>query len=246
MTVTNGVLVADLDCSAEESAVSVLDRGTLDLAGHTIVGGSQTAIECHRRCTIDGGGGLVTSSGNWGVSSIASGSIIRISNLDILSETPQAIFCGVLADSVELTGTTIDGAGAAVQSKRRVSLTDSQITGSIIGVSSTKRLTIVGSTLTGNDWATGNLARLIEVSNSTISGNSVSGLRGKRVRASASIVDGNGTSCSAADPLDCADIASASRPRLKDVTCSTSSDLASVGGGNFEPTGESWRTCSLD
>jgi hypothetical protein len=66
---TVGVLQDDLDCEAGPTSSITLERGaTLDLNGHTIAfqpvsGSLGTIVRCDSRCTVQGPGALVSSSG---------------------------------------------------------------------------------------------------------------------------------------------------------------------------------------
>jgi len=72
-TVSNAVLVADLDCTAEtDFAVTVEDKGTLDLAGYRLTGTAYYGttwqdprtgggVYCLGSCTIIGGGGVIAA-----------------------------------------------------------------------------------------------------------------------------------------------------------------------------------------
>src|SRR6185369_10020927 len=74
-TVSDAVLAGDLDCSGTPGyAVTITDRGSLDLAGHRLISsveGNETnlcgGVSCERDCTITGHGGSIEAAApfNW-------------------------------------------------------------------------------------------------------------------------------------------------------------------------------------
>jgi hypothetical protein len=239
--VTSGVLAGDLDCPGDSAAVFVAHRGSLDLAGFTLSGGTVSVIVCEGDCTIEGSGGLVTGGSRNGIqaqevqrSSTATVSNLQISgnglygitaeaavvsNCEILDNTSVGIYAR--EKNVEVTGSTISGNGTGVYAMYgRVSALGSTIAGNGAGVVSRKRVDLVDT---------------------TISDSGVQGVRARKVVATNTDILNSGTTCSETD--ECYDIGSRGRPRLDGVTCGTSAKLDKASIFRLP---EDWDVCTFD
>lgn len=241
--VSSGVLVADLDCSAHpSSAVTVSDRGTLDLAGHTITVGADYGIACERRCTIDGNGGAIVGTGVRGIHSFHKRSEIQASNLTITVSRPAPLISyGITGATISIDDCTIDGSGIGVHATRSIEATGTQVQNASDGLSSMRKISVENSTLSNN--VRGAVAeRKLDATGVTVTGNDYAGLVGRKVRAATSTVTGNGSvvDCPAAQ-YGCADVL-ARKAGLEVVACDTSARV----DRDLLPTGETLGICSND
>lgn len=224
-TVTAGVLTTDLDCSSSPFGVAIVDGGSLDLAGHTLIGGYLSGVTCGQRCSIEGGGGTISGSGGQGVRNFHRRGEVTASNVNILD---NALY-GILA-------------------YRSVVVTNSVISGNGMGIYTRRTATVSGSTLNDNESQAIRSDNRIFLTGSTISGSGVGGLFAKKITADSSVVEQTTAShehC-LTFPGECVDIASVVSPLLTSVTCETSADLRRGEGGTYQASGESWLACSLD
>jgi len=220
-----GVLTADLDCSSTPFGVAILDGGSLDLAGHTLIGGSAGGVICQQACSIEGGGGTISGSSAHGVRAFHRRGAVTASNVNIVGN-----------DNIGIVAT------------RSVVVTDSEISGNGMGIHTGGTATVSGSTLTGNETTAVWADRRIFLTGSTISGSGVGGLWAKKITADSSVIEqttGSHEHC-LTFPGECVDIASVARPLLTLVTCETSADLKRGAGATYEASGASWLACSLD
>jgi hypothetical protein len=250
MTITAGVLAGDLDCSAATGfAVTVSDGGSLDLAGHQLIGTSTYsvdymtgiyggAVQCLGECTVTGGGGAVVGPpGAPGQTWHSTG----------IYSDPQ-----VRGSIVHLQNTTISGWSAYGVVARDVDVTNCQFTGNTYGLVAIREVMMEGCTFTGNS-AEGAHLFTGEVHNSTFDGNGLgfyvlkrlkaysvsasnnqhSGYWGLKIRAEDSAFDGN---CIIPD-YNCADVLARRPPRLINSSCGTSYN---------DVKGNDWNICSED
>jgi hypothetical protein len=239
-TVIDGVLAADLDCSAQPSgcAVSVLDRGSLDLAGFTITAGPGCGIGCEDDCSIDGGGGtLVAVDSQRGITAEGHNSRVNASNLNIVGGN-----FGILAARVTLIDSTVTLANTAVTGMRSLEVRGSEITDSIVSLISRRHLTIADTTITGNVHGA-DAWRKVEALNVTATDNDTYGLRGRKVQATTTTATGNGNDPSCDLPyISCGDVVSRQTPKLSGVTCETSAKL----DRDLNEMEGNWGVCGLD
>jgi len=261
--VSDAVLTADLDCSASPWAIALLDRGTLDLAGHTLVAGTEGAVSCPGGCTIEGNGGaIVGGSHAVGIRAQDAGARVYVSNVAI-SGFAVAISAKAAADvsncvisdisasaihsnNVTATNCSISGSGwSAISAWRRAVVTNCEISGSDMAITVENGKAIVTASTLSDNATCGIWARAVLLSDSTVSNSGCVGVTTGKIRAQNSVVHGSGSglSCSFFAPGERVDIASSMRPRLLSVDCDTSADMTAWKG---DPTGESWRTCALD
>lgn len=247
-TVSEGVLVADLDCSAEPGfAVTVSHQGSLDLAGYQLTGTAdhsldwQTpvyggAVHCLGECTVKGGGAVVAPAG---------GPVPATYSIGIYSD-PTLKESRVRLENVTVSGWASYGAKA-----RHMDVSGGEVSGNLYGIVATRRLVMDGCILTGN--GEGAHVFFAEISNSTLDANdtglyvlrkarllssSVSanqnwGVRGVKMIAIGSALENN---CLTPDPA-CADLVVRKRPRLIDSTCATTFD---------DLRNTDWNVCSED
>lgn len=237
VSVLDGVLAVDLDCSGFPSGVAVEDGGTLDLAGHTLIAGSLVGVGCTDECTIEGSGGKITGGGGSGVI----GRTVHISNTEVSGIDDHGV-SGIR--SVDVTGCTIlDNLGYGVMGwGRRANVTDSTLSGNAVAVSSIRIVSVAGSTISGNSWGVHGQRRGT-ITDSSVTGNSNSGASGRKLTATNSNISNNGEDCSYAP--GCSDIATQLRPIVENVTCDTSARVGRPPADEL-PTGESWGVCTND
>lgn len=243
---TDAFLAYDLDCSGEPGvAVTILADGTLDLAGHRLIGAQDGGVHCEGSCTITGGGGAITTSA--AAEAAWTGDSFGITSGQWLDGIHFP-----LNATVTVLDTTISGYHAAARTPRMV-LANCVVTGNDSGVSAKvlrisgsyfsnetvaaagRRLTITNSSFIGNGNAVS--GHKIEISDSEITGCRGIGVAGGKIVAVESSIDGN-----CIGPLSgefCADLVASrrKRPRLTNTTCSTSLEIVS-----WKP----WGVCALD
>jgi len=250
-TVTIGVLTADLDCTgAPGFAVTIEDKGSLDLAGHTLVGTADYGqipfpdlsggVNCQGGCTISGGTIAAPASlpdGAWQSHGLYSDEFHGMGN--------------VVVSDVELTGWT----GTGIRG-RRITISNSTFTANNIGVSG-RRVEMDNCVFNGN-WRGMQVMRKGSVSNTTVADSSEYGIfsssrldlvnslisnsgeigfEAGRLRAQGSTIE---NSCQSTLEPDCADIRAprGRRPRLDgSSTCGTSLFFGGTG---------TWGVCAND
>lgn len=119
-------LTRDLDCSGAVLPNIVIDRGTLDLNGHTLVAGSNYGVFCSGNCKIVGPG-VITGDG----SGVGGGKGVSIRNVDIAVSSIGAAAGGgkIKLDHVTITGAVIGAIGDT-----GAKIVDSTIMASVGGV----------------------------------------------------------------------------------------------------------------
>jgi hypothetical protein len=250
-TVSQGVLVGDLDCSAAGCAVTIADGGSLDLAGFTITVSQYCGVSCVEDCSVEGSGGsIVGSPAIYGIHSTNKYAEIRVSNVEIAVVPPGPFAAppimtnyGIYSDgSVIADNCTFSSCGYAVWSKRSMEVRNSNFHGNGTALNSRKDVLVENSTISGGNQGAA-ADRRLRATGVTIEGNGYHGLIAKKVRASNSTVAGNGGDVDCmASAYACADIVSAGQPVLDGVACDTSADL----DRDLNPTQKTWGACSLD
>jgi hypothetical protein len=166
-----GVVEADLACPTDIGtfAVRVEKQGSLDLAGHTLVGGN-AGVRCLDRCTVtsSGGPGTVRDSGTAGIAVVSEG-VGRLTVSNVILENNE--FCiltdflrgkvtgeqvtltdcglGIQARKILITGLTASGTYTVAQA-RRTMLRDSTVSASTGTAFTGKAVTLTNSTVTGS------------------------------------------------------------------------------------------------
>ncbi len=161
----HGVVANDLSCPASDPfVVEVQDRGTLDVAGHTLAGGGDV-VRCSGKCivTSSAGHGTLRDSDN-GLRAL--GKVVKPSNLDFVNDGVGILAdfnttnvrgsqltitggFGISAKRVRVDGLTVTGAFPAIQSQY-VALSASSVTGCGGSAIRGGRVRLVGSTMSGN------------------------------------------------------------------------------------------------
>jgi hypothetical protein len=236
--VTDGVLANDLDCSGTAgAAITIVDNGDLDLAGHTLQSGSgnaATGIHCDGKCTIVGNGGTVAS----GVAALPGSDAETIGvygrRVSLSGTTVTGYALGASAEVLDIEASfLIDNLFGASGNRIRINTsTVSNDTGVVDQAVDGRRVDITDSVLDGGN---GVIARKTKIYGSMVTGMQSHGIVGN-VYAEGSVIDGN---CTMLGYSACADLTSPGKPRLVDSTCSHSirknSDVVA-----------SWSVCSLD
>lgn len=257
-TVADAVLTADLDCSAASGfAVTIVNDGRLDLAGHRLTGTATFgtsyqepdyggAVKCIGKCTVIGGGGAIVAppglpAQTWfsfGVYSPlydANGRYVLSSRLTIsdveISGWPGL---GVVASRIDIRNSTVTGNAYGLNADRTLLMDNCVVADNTLGGAHVSKGTISNSTFTGNRGAAIYLLRRLRFINSLAIENQDQGLLGGKLLATESTIVDN---CTSPSSVQCFDIFSRARPRLVNSTCGTSSQ---------EPAGESWNVCTLD
>ncbi|MCX5737465.1 MAG: hypothetical protein NTZ61_03020 [Proteobacteria bacterium] len=168
-----GVVAGDLTCAtgAGTFVVGVEDRGTLDLAGHTLTGAA-TGVRCASRCTVTStvGTGTIRNAETAGIAVVGRRGRVELSNLS-LEDNPSA---GVLTDF--LTG--------------KVRGTQVNLTGSGIGIQASQ-IRLVGLSATGNYRVV--QARKAILQDSTIAASADTAISGHKAILTNSSVTGSGS-----------------------------------------------------
>jgi hypothetical protein len=213
----DGYLVGDLDCTADEvsgyPAVTMAGNGSLDLRGFTITGGTN-AVQCEVRCQVFGG-----SIGYGYLAGVSSLGRATITDMSIVGRSPAVGAGKIIAERSTFT-TNWSGLWAASGS---VVMIDSVISdGAAYGVLADRRATL---------------------RNSSVTGNALSGVYTSKAVVRDSTVTGNATDADCNVTGTCADLYTATQPRLRRSTCDSSKRY----GGAVIPGGDpDWGICSLD
>lgn len=118
-------LTRDLDCTGTLAPNIIIDRGTLDLNGHTLITGSNYGVLCNDRCKVIGPG-TITGSG----SGINGSGTVAVRHVDLAVSGIAAAAGGQLTlDHVTITAATIGAIGHT-----GAKIMDSTITASVAGV----------------------------------------------------------------------------------------------------------------
>lgn len=176
-----GVLVADLTCPDSAAAVFVADRGTLDLAGHTLTGGG---VQCLRSCTVRGGtirqvlpppgtvsvsGINVNTTGGGRVKFVGENLTVRECHFGIYTQARRVRLTNVDASDNLLSGIALF---PNVRSVRGTNVTANGNGETGLTVEDEATVKITGFTAIGNGWGglinDGRRTRLID---STVTGN---------------------------------------------------------------------------
>jgi hypothetical protein len=227
-----GELTGNLDCSgvADEG---VRLTGRLLLGGFTITGHpSHDVIECAGGCVVVGPGTITGGS-----EGIRGDGHVKVMNVTCTLNTGD----GVHADSnAGVSGATItDNAGDGIRGNANAKVTSSTVSGNGgSGVQADRGATVSMSTVTGNDGDGIAAEATVRLRETAVSGNGFDGVRGRRVVLKDASATGNATSASCGGIDECADLASATPPRLNGaITCGTSRNTE--GGGT-------WGVCTSD
>lgn len=233
--VTQGALMADLDCADTTGFAVILNAGgSLDLAGHQIVSGRSPealeggAVYCEGDCSVTGGSLRSGLPYDWHkeTRNLPVGVLIphprrgqiRVSDVDL-----SRYLFGVSAISMRIenvTGTEMQ----AVLTGKNLRVLRSSFTGNAQGLAA-RRVAFKRSEI--SDSGFGMTARHAIVRRSTISGNrqigimTADGAKEGTVVASDSVIDGN---CLESGYGDCVDFSTSSSepPELDNVECSRS------------------------
>jgi hypothetical protein len=249
-TVTNGVLAADLDCTnASGFAVTITHEGSLDLAGHTLIGTADYGqvpfpdlsggVLCDGSCTISGGTIAAPASipdGAWQSHAIYAHEFIAPGTMVVsaveLSGWPGT---GLRGRRIEISNSTLTGNGIGV-SGERVAMDGCVLTANWRGMQIMKKGTVSNTTVTGSIesgiWG----GKRLDLDNTSISNSGSIGFESGRLIAQASIIQ---NSCQSTAE-SCADIRSprGRKPRLDgSSTCGTSLIFGQA---------KSWGVCAND
>jgi hypothetical protein len=125
-----GILDVDLTCAGGPGTFGVVveNRGTLDLAGHTLAGGN-TGVRCENRCVVTSstGTGTIRDAETAGIAVVHDRGVLHLSNVSL-----EGNLFGLLADfsygKVFGTEVTLTGSGIGIQA-RKIRLTGLTATG---------------------------------------------------------------------------------------------------------------------
>jgi hypothetical protein len=191
-----GYLVGDLDCSGYPSYSVELDGGTLNLSGHTIVGGKYGVL-CWRSCTVVNG--TIEGAREDGIVAFKNAKAINLTVRDNGFSGVKAGAAAIVERSL-LTG----NARLGVQGLRRVKLRNVVSRNNGLGAG-------------GNESAV--------VIDSQIVDNALGGIHSDRITATRSTIRDNHSGDACGVTLPCADLVTSEegrRPKLKESTCETS------------------------
>ena len=230
-----GVLVADIVCDGPGIAIQLHDRSTLDLAGHSITGGTATvqgsftlrghvlAARDHCRVWSSRPGGAIVGS-LFGVNDCVK---VEVSDLEIVGTKLQAVG----GPHVVLTNVVLRDGGAPISAgivtARNLTIINNT------DVSQIRGAFIKGLTATGNRGAWVLQTGALELEDATVTGNAGVGIIAtKRVKVVGSTIAGNDTDGAGID------LESAKRPRLVGSSCGRSEQSGAPGS--------SWGVCTQD
>ena len=230
----SGILVADLDCSAEPDEAVKL-AGRLFLGGFTLTGNpAHEVVRCKiGRCGITGPGTI--TGGSDGVRSD------RSARIDAGAVITGNAGDGVSTDvSAKVRDATVSGNGGdGVRSKTKATVLRSTVTGNAgDGIRADGSVSLKQSTvsLNGGNGVDSDLTAKAALSN--VLDNGFDGVRGLRAVLSSSTATGNGTDPACGVTDECADVASELPPGVNATsTCGTSRNTE--GGGT-------WGVCAND
>jgi len=243
---SNGILTADLDCSAASGAsIHVASGGTVDLDGFTITGGAGAGIDCEARCTIVGGGGTVTGDGQ-SVGVYSEKGAMEISDLSIIGRST-----GIVGIRANITATNVFVGGAERDGIRiqrgKLALVDSTVSANglsgIMG-SDRARVRINGSVIDGNAAVGVSQAHTLSSTDSSFTNNLLGGIHGLKVTLTNVIATGNGLGVPICEggATNCADLSATKLVAGSTPTCDTSHRL----DRDLNGTGETLGVCALD
>lgn len=136
------VLASDLDCTGENTGVSLGRGAKLSLGGFTLSNGFNN-VECSDSCTVTGPGSIAG-----GQTGVVGGKKVVVSGVTI---SGAAVY-GVSSDLVELQGSTVtDSAFFGVSANRAARITGSTISGGFGGVSAGRAI-VKSSTIAGDTF----------------------------------------------------------------------------------------------
>jgi hypothetical protein len=118
-------------------------KGTLDLAGHTVVGGA-FGVFCGRSCTILGGGGTITGATLHGVLAEKN---LTISGTNLIDNADTALS---VRRVLLVSGCHVSGSEYATWFSTKAKLIDSTVTGNAKHGVTADAITLVDSSVTGN------------------------------------------------------------------------------------------------
>jgi hypothetical protein len=230
-----GVLVADIVCSGPGTAVQLHDRSTLDLAGHSITGGTAAvqgsvslrgrSLGTHDRCRVRSsraGGAIVGSL--FGVNNCAK---LEVSDVEIVGAKLQAVG----GARVVLTNVVLRDGGASITAGAVTARNLTIVSNG--GVAQMRGAAIKGLTATGNRGAWVLQTGTLDLEDAVVTGNDGVGIIAtKKVRVVDGTIAGNDSAGAGID------IESAKRPRLRGSTCGRSE--------RFDVPGSSWGVCTQD
>ena len=191
-----GYLVGDLDCSGYPSYSVELDGGTLNLSGHTIVGGKYGVL-CWRSCTVVNGT----------IEGAREDGIVAFKNAKVVNLTVRDNgFAGVKAGAAALVerSVLIGNARCGVQGLKRAKLKNVVSRENYCGANGAGSTAVIDSQLVDNTHA---------------------GIVSDRIVATRSTIRDNHSSDQCGVTQPCADLMSPAEgrpPRLKESTCETS------------------------
>jgi hypothetical protein len=234
VVVGSGILVGDLDCSAEADEAVKLS-GRLLLGGFTLTGNAAfDVVRCQvGRCTVTGPG--TVTGGADGVRSDGSARIEAGASVSGNASDGLRAERSAKVRDASVTGNGGDG----VRSSARATVLRSTVSGNTgDGVRADTSASVKDSTVDGNGGSGVDGELAAKATRSTVTGNGFDGLKGQRVVLAGSAATGNGTDPACAIVDDCADLASARRPSVTGAsTCGTSRDTENGG---------TWGVCSND
>ena len=229
-----GVLTADLVCTTP-IAVTVRKNGTLQLAGHTIraaAGGYGVLCEFERSCTLRGPGQITGAL----LAVFGPSSRVRLDGVDLIGNAGMVDVAP--GGRLTLRDVTADGHGFGMRAKTVIAdgaAVEMNGTGNCIMARTVRGAGLTVSGCHDGVSATGSvhLSGLVSVGNSV----------GLTARHGVVLADSTVTG-SYFPPLPGLDIASGSRPRLKNTSCGGSARLLNTPTGLV--LGVPWGVCSND
>jgi hypothetical protein len=115
-----GVVANDITCGSGPGSfvVAVEDRGTLDLAGRTLSGGS-TGVRCARRCTVTStnGTGTIRDATTAGIAVVGERGRLKASNLSLENNTSLGVLSDFDTAVVRGKQVNLTGSGIGVQAR---------------------------------------------------------------------------------------------------------------------------------
>jgi hypothetical protein len=201
----SGFLSADLDCSAVSGDAVVIDGGTLDLRGFTIVGGDGAGVFCSKGCRVksEPAGGRIINAAKQGVAkgdviSEAPGRTVRLQGVILdgnvgggvrmfddgnvvventtISNSPANDGVAVQFGRARITNSVIENVSRAVISNKGTRLVDSVVDGCAVNCVDGERNVIVRSVLTGAGEAAVFAGDRLRLVDSTISDSAGNGI----------------------------------------------------------------------
>jgi hypothetical protein len=187
-----GVLDADLTCPGGPGTFGVLveNRGTLDLAGHTLAG-ANAGVRCENRCVVTSsiGTGTIRDAETAGIAVLYERGVLEVSNVS-LDDNLYALLADFLHGKVFGTQVTLTGSGIGIQA-RKIRLTGLTATGNYRVAQARKTMLTDSTVADSGDTAISGHAAVLNNSSVTGSASGIDLLTERRPRLIASTCGGS-------------------------------------------------------